>query len=167
LDSQSTSATITQHAITNYRQFEFDLTAAVLSSDSNPFTSSSETTGSSASQTGAGSSPSSSSESSGSVIVLGTSAKVIEDYETAHGVIMAVTVLLLLPFGAIFMRLGGSVYVHGIWQVFSLCAMLCGFGLGIKLAQMRNLVSSFPSTFPFSHMARGFPILSTPICKIN
>jgi hypothetical protein len=44
------------------------------------------------------------------------------------------------------MRLGASVYLHGAWQLFALCAMLCGFGLGIKLAQMRSLVGS-PSRF--------------------
>jgi hypothetical protein len=58
---------------------------------------------------------------------------------------MGSVTVLLLPLGAIFMRLGGSVWAHGAWQVFSLSAMLCGFGLGIKLAQMRSLVS-----FPFA-----------------
>jgi hypothetical protein len=67
------------------------------------------------------------------------------DYETAHGVIMGATMVLLLPLGAMFMRLGASAYLHGAWQLFALCAMLCGFGLGIKLAQMRSLVG-----FPFS-----------------
>lgn len=164
LNSQSTSATITQHALNNMRQFDFDLTSAVISSDSNPFASSSSATGSSPSGTAAGSSPSSASSSgdsssnsgSSSATVVGTSFKVITDYETAHGVIMGSVMVLLLPLGAIFMRLGGSVWAHGAWQVFSLCAMLCGFGLGIKLAQMRSLVS-FPfapggggGTFPFS-----------------
>jgi hypothetical protein len=150
LDSQSVAATITQHQSTNTRQFEFDLTAAVLSEDSNPFISStSSSTGTSGllpSQTSAGSSSSStgssgsSSTGSSSAIVVGPSEKVITDYQLAHGVIMAVVVALLLPFGAIFMRLGAVMYVHGIWQIFALCAMLCGFGLGIKLAQMRSLV---------------------------
>ena len=57
--------------------------------------------------------------------------------------------VLLLPLGAMFMRLGASVYLHGAWQLFALCAMLCGFGLGIKLAQMRSLVGS-PSRFSFA-----------------
>jgi hypothetical protein len=68
---------------------------------------------------------------------------------------MAVVVVLLLPFGVIFRRLGGGVYAHGIWQVLALCAMLCGFGLGIRLAQMRALVSFVPISvafpFPSSH----------------
>jgi len=62
------------------------------------------------------------------------------DYQTAHGVIMGATMVLLLPLGAMFMRLGASAYLHGAWQLFALCAMLCGFGLGIKLAQMRSLL---------------------------
>jgi hypothetical protein len=61
---------------------------------------------------------------------------------------MGATMVLLLPLGAMFMRLGASVYLHGAWQLFALCAMLCGFGLGIKLAQMRSLVGS-PSPFSF------------------
>jgi hypothetical protein len=158
------------------RQFTFDLTSAVLSTDSNPFVSSS-TSASTGTGTATGSSPTSTGESgndgssgdSGSsgnngVTVVGTSFKVITDYETAHGVIMGATMVLLLPLGAMFMRLGASVYLHGAWQIFALCAMLCGFGLGIKLAQMRNLVRTFPfgngGPFPFSPGSRpGFPSL--------
>lgn len=60
---------------------------------------------------------------------------------------MGATMVLLLPLGAMFMRLGASVYLHGAWQLFALCAMLGGFGLGIKLAQMRSLVSNLPFFF--------------------
>lgn len=136
------------------RQFTFDLTSAALSTDSNPFVSSTSSTGTG---TASGSSPTSTGESgddgssgdSGSsgnsgATVVGPSFKVITDYDTAHGVIMGATMVLLLPLGAMFMRLGASVYLHGAWQLFALCAMLCGFGLGIKLAQMRNLVGTSP-----------------------
>jgi len=136
------------------RQFTFDLTSAALSTDSNPFVSSTSSTGTG---TASGSSPTSTGESgddgssgdSGSsgnsgATAVGPSFKVITDYDTAHGVIMGATMVLLLPLGAMFMRLGASVYLHGAWQLFALCAMLCGFGLGIKLAQMRNLVGTSP-----------------------
>jgi hypothetical protein len=149
------------------RQFTFDLTSAALSSDSNPFVSSSSSstgTSSGASPTATsgsgddGSSGDSGSDNSGSsgnngAKVVGTSFKVITDYETAHGVIMGATMVLLLPLGAMFMRLGASAYLHGAWQIFALCAMLCGFGLGIKLAQMRNLVRTSP--FPFGGGSGG------------
>jgi len=117
-------------------------------------------------KTGSSSSPTTTTINSGSgdgagntgATVVGPSFKVITDYQTAHGVIMGSTMVLLLPLGAMFMRLGASVYLHGAWQLFALCAMLCGFGLGIKLAQMRSLVSNFPfffgggggGSFPFS-----------------
>jgi hypothetical protein len=174
INSQSTSYTLTQHAANNMRQFEFDLSDAVLSTDSNPFVSSS-TSGSSSTGTGSGSAATSGSSSSGNtgssagntgVTVVGNSFKVITDYQTAHGVIMGATMVLLLPLGAMFMRLGASVYLHGAWQLFALCAMLCGFGLGIKLAQMQSLVG-FPffgggtspsNPFPSSPGSRpGFP----------
>lgn len=176
LNSASTSATIAQHGANSMRQFTFDLTSAVLSTDSNPFVSSTSSTGTG---TASGSSPTSTGESGGDgssgdsgssgnsgATVVGPSFKVITDYETAHGVIMGATMVLFLPLGAVFMRLGASVYLHGAWQIFALWAMLCGFGLGIKLAQMRNLVSTVPfsggsggtNPFPFSPGGGpGFP----------
>ncbi|PMD63699.1 iron reductase domain protein, partial [Hyaloscypha bicolor E] len=143
LNSASTSATIAQHGPNSMRQFTLDLTSAALSTDSNPFVSSTSSTGTG---TTSGSSPTST----------GESGDVITDYETAHGVIMGATMVLLLPLGAMFMRLGASVYLHGAWQIFALCAMLCGFGLGIKLAQMRNLVSTLYNT---SHTIFGTVII--------
>lgn len=38
------------------------------------------------------------------------------------------------------MRMGSSAWMHGAWQLFSLVALLCGFGLGVKLAQMKSYV---------------------------
>ena len=141
------------------RQLDLDLSSASLSTDSNPFVSSSTSSSPSGTDSSSGSDATSGSSSSGSsgssgetggssgVTVVGISGKVITDYETAHGVIMGSTMVLLLPLGAMLMRLGASVYLHGAWQLFALCAMLCGFGLGIKLAQMRSLVGL---AFPFS-----------------
>jgi hypothetical protein len=62
---------------------------------------------------------------------------------------MGITVVLLFPLGATYMRLFGSAQTHALLQIFSLCALLCGFGLGIKLATLTDYVHapSFPHTF--------------------
>jgi hypothetical protein len=159
INSQSLSYSITQHSGSNYKQFEFDLSQASISSDSNPFVTSSSTSGgSSTTGTGTGtgtatgsaatstsssdssSNDNSSGDNSGSsgATVVGTSFTVISDYDKAHGIVMGVVVVLLFPLGAIFMRMGSSAWMHGAWQMFSLVALLCGFGLGVKLAQMRS-----------------------------
>lgn len=141
------------------RQFDLDLSTAVISSDNNPFVSSSSSsstgtgTGSCSAAT-SGSSSSGASAGNSGVTVVGNTFKAITNYQTAHGVIMGATVVLLLPLGAMFMRLGASIYLHGVWQLFALCAMLCGFGLGIKLAQMRSLVG-FPFQFRFGGSGGG------------
>lgn len=167
INSASLSYTIAQHSTSNYRQFDFDLTQASISSDANPFVSSSSTTGSSSSGTATGSSPSStassgsssgdnSGDNSGSsgAKVVGTSFTKIANYDKAHGIIMGVTVVLLFPLGAIFMRMGTSSWMHGAWQLVSLVALLVGFGLGIRLKDLRNYVGA-PSSYPFGTVAFG------------
>ncbi|KAH8786507.1 integral membrane protein-like protein [Hyaloscypha finlandica] len=145
INSQSTSYIITQHAANNMRQFDLDLSTAAVSSDSNPFVSSS-TSSSTGTGTGRGSAATSGSSSSGAsagnsgVTVVGNTFKATTNDQTAHGIIMGATMVLLLPLGAMFMRLGASIHLHAAWQLFALCAVLCGFGLGIKLAQMRSLL---------------------------
>jgi len=57
---------------------------------------------------------------------------------------MAVTVALLFPFGAMFMRLGGSTAAHGALQALSLCCLISGFGVGVKLAKIRAEVRIHP-----------------------
>lgn len=167
INSASLSYTITQHSTSNYRQFDFDLSKATISSDSNPFVSSSSSSSTSSSrETATASSPSSTSSSSssgsnsgdnsgtGGAVVVGSSYKVLADYDKAHGIIMGTTVVLLFPLGAIFMRLGTSAWMHAVWQLFSLAALVAGLGLGVKLAQMRSYVGA-PSPFPFGEVALG------------
>jgi hypothetical protein len=72
---------------------------------------------------------------------------------------MGTTVVLLFPFGAMYMRLGGGAWMHGALQIFSLCALISGFGLGIKLAQFRGYVC-LPPPFPLSKLS--LPIFPTP-----
>ena len=64
----------------------------------------------------------------------------MSDYHKSHGIIMGVVVALLFPLGAMFMRLGGNAWVHGAIQIFSLAALIAGFGIGVKLAQMSDEV---------------------------
>lgn len=67
----------------------------------------------------------------------------LEMYQKAHGVIMSVVILLLFPLGAIFMRIGGGMMGHASLQLGSLVALLVGFGLGIKLGNLKGLVRIF------------------------
>jgi hypothetical protein len=131
------------------RQFTFDLSAASISSDTNPFVSSSTSSSTSSSSPSASSSTSPSSPSSSnsnpgtqssSSSTIGPSPEKLADYEKAHGIIMGTTVVLLFPIGASYMRLFGNPSLHALWQIFSLVALLCGFGVGVKLAQMTNYV---------------------------
>lgn len=68
------------------------------------------------------------------------SAHTIITYQKAHGIIMGVTVVLLFPLGAIFQRLVGTALIHGALQIFALAMLLVGFGLGIKLGHLRDLL---------------------------
>lgn len=136
LNSQDQSAIITQHD--NTAVYTLNLAKAQLADDSNPFVS---TASASAGQTAtaSGSSPSSTgSDNSGSAV---TYVNPITIYEMAHGPIMATTMVILLPLGSIMMRVFGVVWLHAAIQLFSLAAMVTGFGLGIHLAQISGLVS--------------------------
>jgi hypothetical protein len=118
------------------RQFTFDLTAASLSSDSNPFIS--------ASSMAPGSGPTSTPASGDSGSSTVTSAMTTDNnYHKAHGIIMGVTVVLLFPIGALFMRVVGHPWMHGLLQIFSLIGLIAGFALGVKMAKMDNMVSRY------------------------
>lgn len=159
IDSTSETYTLNQHGPDSMRQFTFDLSAASLPSDSNPFVSNSSATNSSTA-----SSPSSSSNSNSNTgsSTVGPSPQTVADYEKAHGVIMATTVVVLFPLGASSMRLFGNASIHALLQIFSLCSLLCGFGVGIKLAQMREYVyAPFPSSpRPDSYLSPHIRVLT-------
>ena len=156
LDSTSTSLTIAQHDIgssATYAQFSLDLTEATTSSDSNPFVSTSSASNSTA--TAGGSSSTSTSSTSSAIIVTVNEAP---KYMTAHGVIMACSMVVLFPFGAIFMRVIGHVWLHAAIQAFTFFAVIAGFGLGIHLAQLESLVFR-----PLSH----FPHIRILLCEYH
>lgn len=132
------------------RQFNFDLSQASLSDDVNPFAAaagsgtdgSPTTTASGSEETGSSGSESDSSGGSGSSEETGDGdSQQTINFRKAHGIIMGVTVVLLFPIGAIFMRLVGSPMLHSLLQVFALLALIVGFGLGVKLAQLGDQVS--------------------------
>ncbi|KAJ5047068.1 uncharacterized protein L3040_002912 [Drepanopeziza brunnea f. sp. 'multigermtubi'] len=141
LDSTSTSANINQHGGSSTAQVQLDLAGqATIASDSNPFISSaaggsSGTSGGSTTGTG----------NSGGVSFGNSNFGAVADYQKAHGIIMGVVMVLLFPFAAMFIRMGGNGMVHAILQMLNLCALIVGLGLGVKLADMTHVVGS-----PFS-----------------
>jgi hypothetical protein len=165
LDSMSTSAVIQQHDIgTNptYAQVSLDLTKAAISTDSNPFVSSSSSSGG-ATSSGSGSEATSTS----SLIGPGSGVTILSNndiatFQTAHSVIMASSFVVLFPMGVIVFRVFGGVWLHATIQVFTLCAIITGFGLGIHLAQLKSMVFRFPfyslNTIPRISLTHHFPL---------
>jgi Cytochrome domain of cellobiose dehydrogenase len=134
LNNKSPSATLTQHDAHDI--FTFDLTKAAIASDTNPYVSSSSGSGTgtapvSTPTSGSGGSSSGSSSITDPTIV----------YKQAHGIIMASAMVVLFPLGAIVLRVFGGVWIHASIQMLALIAILAGLGLGIKLAQLTDLVS--------------------------
>lgn len=120
------------------RQLTLDLSQASLTQDSNPFFSNPSSPSSSTSV-----SPFPTSfpgTSNGGAQEVSTSFAKIASYQKAHGILMGLVVVILFPLGAIVVRLVGSPWGHGAWQVVSLITMIAGLGVGVKLAQMTDLV---------------------------
>ncbi len=141
LNSSDPAAIITQHD--NTAIYTLNLAKAQLTDDSNPFISPA-----SANPSQILTAPGSSSSSGGSSgpANAGTAVTYVDPittFEMAHGPIMATTMVIILPTGAIIMRVFGGVWLHAAIQLFSLAAIATGFGLGIHLAQISDLVSSF------------------------
>lgn len=148
-DSLSTtdkSESISQHDETT--QFNLDLTQATIDSDVNPFVTSGSSgngTGSgsgsgSGSGTGSGSGSGSGSDSgsggSGVSVVAGPNKKIL----AAHGVIMALVMVILYPLGSLLMPLIGKWFVHAGWQTVAFLLMWAGFGLGVRAALDRDMI---------------------------
>jgi hypothetical protein len=137
LATTNRNAALTQHDDTAL--FQLDLTKATLTSDSNPFSSSSDSSSSSGGSSGSssGGSSSGSSDSSGVVAVAGANNNILY----GHGIIMALVMVVLYPLGSLLMPLLGKWLVHAGFQIFSFVLMWLGFGLGIKTAMDRKMVS--------------------------
>jgi hypothetical protein len=134
LQSTSVSASLTEHS--DHFDFGIDMSQASISSDANPFLSSSGDSNSSG-----GSSDSDSTSSGGVSSGDSVSATVL----TAHGVVMAVTFAILYPIGAILMPILGRWLVHGVVQFIAFLLMWAGFGLGYHYSNTLGIVS-FPQS---------------------
>lgn len=148
LDSTNAAASINKHDA--HAQYTFDMTRAVISSDSNPFVDPSSlsnipTTGSlpPTSSVAATQTPARPSSGPSSLDGISSSTSNIEKYQKAHGTIMAMTVVVLIPLGTIAMRVGLGVWVHAALQLFSYALLITGLGLGVHLAQLLDIVRSF------------------------
>ncbi|KAK9780821.1 hypothetical protein SCAR479_02007 [Seiridium cardinale] len=142
LDTTSKSASIQQHD-EDPGSFTVDLTGATVSSDSNPFVAASGNS-SSGGDSSSGSSGSSGSGSTGSDSGSGSSSGGISQNTSssqtphliaAHGIIMAITFVIMYPIGSILMPLLGKWAIHAAWQIVSFLLMWAGFGLGVVVAQ--------------------------------
>lgn len=127
LDSSDPAESISIHD--EKYQFNLDLTKATISSDTNPFTGAGATDNAVPS---GGDSDSDSSESGG----MST-----RSIQAAHGVVMAVAMILLYPIGALLMPTLGNWLIHAIWQMIAFAAMWAGFALGVVLAERTGIVS--------------------------
>lgn len=126
IDSSDPAYSISEHDHPQGQsQFTFDLPAASVSSEANPFENSPIT------------------ESTTTGVISAAQQAYINNifiFQKAHGIIMGVTVVLLFPIGALFMRVVGNARLHGILQAFSLLCLIAGFGLGIHLTNITKNV---------------------------
>ncbi|KAL5596946.1 hypothetical protein BROUX41_006380 [Berkeleyomyces rouxiae] len=130
LNSDSTSASITIHDGTD--EFEVDLSAASIASDSNPFVSTAaSTTGSNS-----GSNSGSSNGTSNSVVSVsagasgGGGSRDNKNLLKIHGWIMASMFVMLYPIGTVVMPALHQWAIHGAIQVLAMIGMWVGYGYG-------------------------------------
>lgn len=138
LATTNKGASISQHGNGDHRLVNIDLTAATISSDSNPFIIARNTTGGSG--TGGSGSASGPSSDSGITQVQGdtSGARML----AAHGIIAALVMAVLYPLGSLLMPLLGKWWVHGAWQVIAFALMWAAFGLGVQSAKDRGILFS-------------------------
>ncbi|KAI8719067.1 DOMON domain-containing protein [Fusarium sp. LHS14.1] len=137
LDSTSVSERISEHD--EHSSFSVNFAQASMSSDSNPFTSSSTDSGSdsgsdsdSDSNSGSGSGSDSGSDSNSGVTESSGPSKTVL---RAHGIIMSIVFLAGYPLGAVLMPIIGNWLVHAGWQFIVFLGMWAGFGLGYVYAR--------------------------------
>ncbi|RSL80373.1 hypothetical protein BHE90_005405 [Fusarium euwallaceae] len=137
IDSTSVSERISEHD--EHSSFSVNFAQASISSDSNPFTSSSDDSDSgsdsnsdSDSNNGSGSGSGSGSDSNSGVVVSSGPSKTVL---RAHGIIMSIVFLAGYPLGAVLMPIIGKWLVHAGWQFIVFLGMWAGFGLGYVYAR--------------------------------
>ncbi|KAK4241585.1 hypothetical protein C8A03DRAFT_30310 [Achaetomium macrosporum] len=137
------ATSIAQH--NSHVQFNVDLTQATVSSDGNPFVTTSNAGGSSGSGSDSGSGSGSGSDSgtsgdAGSGGITVTTGINRGTLLVAHGIIMALVFAAFYPLGSMLMPLLAKWWVHAGWQTITFCLMWAGFGLGVETAQERNML---------------------------
>ncbi|KAI1347384.1 hypothetical protein F5Y01DRAFT_295334 [Xylaria sp. FL0043] len=128
LNSKSLSADISQHD--SHDQFVFDLTAATLADDTNPFVA--------ASNGGSGEGNTTPSNGSGSAETP-SYIREIPKLESTHGIIMSIVMVVLYPLGSILMPIFGSWILHAAWQIGSFLVMWAGFAIGVVLSKRTGI----------------------------
>lgn len=84
-------------------------------------------------------------------------------FGVAHGVFMALAFLLILPLGALSLRLVRKVRIHATAQIIGLAFVAVGFGLGVYCSLMYNKSKSFTST----HQIIGLLILGGILIQVG
>jgi len=132
LNTTNLQTTLRQHDAT--RTFSLDMKTADVGNLTNPFLA----TALAANSTG-GSTVVGAGDNGG--VTVGQTQSTIESYRKAHGALMGVAWVVLLPLGAIIMRLGFTGWwVHAAVQGLGLAAIIAGFGVGYELSEATDLV---------------------------
>lgn len=146
IDSTNKNQGISQHD--GETGFRINPQTATVSADSNPFVSSSSggsSSGGSSSGNSTGDSSNGGTETNTGGISFGDDDRKSTDrLVSAHGVIMAITFVILYPVGSILMPLLGKWMLHAAWQFVSFIMMWIGFGIGVVAAQKTFYVSTRP-----------------------
>ncbi|KAI0598252.1 hypothetical protein F4775DRAFT_592515 [Biscogniauxia sp. FL1348] len=131
LDSTDTDASIQRHD--EHASFTFDLTQAQVSSDANPYTT---TTGDT---TSGGDTTAGSGSGAGNSAGFPWYLREIPTLEAAHGILMAIVMVVMYPLGSLLMPVFGKWWLHGAWQVVAWLGMWAGFAIGVVLAQRTGI----------------------------
>lgn len=84
-------------------------------------------------------------------------------FAVAHAAFMAIAFLLLLPLGALSLRLTRKVRIHGAAQLIGLAFVAVGFGLGVYCSSIFNKSKHFNSV----HQIIGLLILGTLLIHVG
>jgi Cytochrome domain of cellobiose dehydrogenase/Eukaryotic cytochrome b561 len=131
ISSSSPAISLEQHD--NVGQLTFDLTKATGNSEStNPFASLNPTNSNSSSASGE--------DGGGS-----EEPSYYPSMKIAHGSLLGVCMVLLLPSGAALRRLAprSSIWLHAGWQMFGWCVALAGMGIGIWMALVSDQLDTY------------------------
>ena len=132
LDTDDTDASIRQHSDEGVFDFDFAAARDDVSASANPFAAESDATVVETSTLSDSSSPDS--ERQRRILI-------------AHGVLASLVFVMLLPIGAISVRVLSSPWLvkfHAAWQIFAMLVYVAGFGLGVYIADELAYVSPPP-----------------------